>query len=152
MTATIQDTIERSIVLPNSRARVWEALTTPAQFSQWFGHFGSSSWSRVRHIHMDFGEWGVHRGRVEIVEPMDRVAYRWTHEGKEWDAAIPIDDVPSTLIEFFLADDGDGTKLTVIESGFASLPEEIRESSLLNNTQGWEEQMGNIQAFLASAT
>ena len=44
MTATIQDTIERSIVLPNTRARVWEALTTPEQvlpMVPWI--FGSSS-------------------------------------------------------------------------------------------------------------
>ena len=61
---------------------------------------------------------------------------------------MPIDEVPTTLMEFSLQDDGDGTRLTVIESGFASLPEEIRERSLLDNTQGWEEQMGNIQTYL----
>lgn len=152
MTATVQDTIERSIVLPNPRARVWEALTTPGQFSQWFQHLWEFELVEGAPIHMDFGEWGVHRGRVEAVEPMDRVAYRWTHEGKVWDAAIPIDDVPSTLIQFFLVEEGDGTKLTVIESGFASLPEEIRERSLLDNTQGWDEQMGNIQTYLASVS
>ena len=82
---------------------------------------------------------------------MDRVVYLWTHEGKGWDAAIPIDDVPTTLMEFTLEDEGDGTKLTVVESGFAALPDAIRERSLLDNTSGWEEQMRNIQAYLASA-
>ena len=88
---------------------------------------------------------------MEVVEPMDRVVYFWTHEGKEWDAAISIDDVPNTLMEFRLDDTNNGTRLTVVESGFAALPDDIRENSLRNNTQGWDEQMGNIQKFLESA-
>lgn len=152
MTATVQDTIERSIVLPNPRERVWEALTTPEQISSWFEGIWEFELKAGSPIRFDFGEqYGVHRGRVEAVEPMDRVVYLWTQEGRDWDAATHIDDVPTTLIEFTLTDDGEGTKLTVIESGFASLPEEIRERSLLDNTQGWEEQMGNIQAYLALA-
>lgn len=151
MTTTIQDTIERSIVIPKSRARVWEAITTPEQISQWFEGLWEFELRPGAPIHFDFGEpYGVHRGRVEVVEPMDRVVYLWTQEGRGWDAAVPIDEVPTTLMSFLLADEGEGTKLTVIESGFAALPEEIRERSLLDNTEGWEEQMGNIQRYLAS--
>ncbi len=151
MTVTVQDTIERSIVVPNPRARVWKALTTPEQVSQWFHGLWQFELKPGAPIHFDFGEWGIHRGRVEVVEPMDRVVYLWTHEGKGWDAAVPIDDVPNTLIEFSLEDDGDGTKLTVVESGFASLPEAVRKQSLLDNTQGWDEQMGNIRTYLENA-
>jgi uncharacterized protein YndB with AHSA1/START domain len=152
MTVTVQDTIERSIVLPNPRARVWEALTTPQQISQWFQGLWEFELEPGAPIHFDFGpQYGVHRGRVEAVEPMDRVAYLWTHEGRDWDAAIPIDDVPTTVMEFLLTDDGDGTKLTVIESGFAALPDEIRQRSLLDNSQGWDEQIRNIERYLASA-
>lgn len=152
MTATVQDTIERSVALPVSRQRAWEAITTPEQISQWFEGIWQFELKPGAPIHFDFGpEYGVHRGRVEAVEPMDRVAYLWTQEGRDWDAAIPIDDVPTTVIEFFLTDDDMGTKLTVIESGFAKLPEDVRERSLRDNTQGWEEQMGNIAKYLASA-
>jgi len=151
MTVSVQDTIERSIVLPNPRARVWEALTTPEQVSAWFQGIWEFELKPGAPIHFDFGPpYGVHRGRVEVVEPMERVVYLWTHEGRDWDGAIPIDDVPTTLIEFTLADEGDGTRLTVIESGFAALPPEIRERSLLDNTEGWEEQMGNIERYLRS--
>ncbi|MEZ4531999.1 MAG: hypothetical protein R2855_13400 [Thermomicrobiales bacterium] len=58
---------------------------------------------------------------------------------------ILIDDVPTTLTEFTLMDEGDGTRSTGIESGFAAaLPPEIRELFLLDNTEGWEEQMGTL--------
>ena len=151
MTATVQDTIERSIELPVSRQRAWDAITTPEQISQWFQGLWQFELKPGAPIHFDFGEWGIHRGRVEAVEPMDRVVYLWTHEGKGWDAAIPIDDVPNTLMEFRLADAGNGTRLTVVESGFAALPDDIRENSLRENTQGWDEQMGNIQKFFETA-
>lgn len=148
MTATVQDTIERSIELPVGRQRAWDAITTPEQISQWFQGLWQFDLQPGAPIYFDFGEWGIHRGRVEEVEPMDRVVYLWTHEGKEWDAAVPIDDVPNTLMEFRLTDAGVGTRLTVVESGFAALPDHIRENALRNNTQGWDEQMGNIRAYL----
>jgi uncharacterized protein YndB with AHSA1/START domain len=151
MTATVQNTIERTIELPVSRQRAWEAITTPKQISQWFQGLWEFELAPGAPIHFDFGDWGIHRGRVEVVEPMDRVVYLWTHEGKDWDAAIPIDDVPNTLMEFRLDDTGNGTRLTVVESGFASLPDDIRENSLRDNTQGWDEQMGNIQKYLENA-
>ncbi len=151
MTATIQNTIERTIELPVTRQRAWDAITTPQQISQWFHGLWEFELTPGAPIHFDFGDWGIHRGRVEAVEPMDRVVYLWTHEGKDWDAATPIDDVPNTLMEFRLADAGNGTRLTVVESGFASLPDDIRENSLRNNTQGWDEQMGNIQKYLETA-
>jgi uncharacterized protein YndB with AHSA1/START domain len=151
MTATIQNTIERTIELPVTRQRAWDAITTPQQISQWFHGLWEFELTPGAPIHFDFGDWGIHRGRVETVEPMDRVVYLWTHEGKDWDAATPIDDVPNTLMEFRLADARNGTRLTVVESGFASLPDDIRENSLRNNTQGWDEQMGNIQKYLETA-
>jgi len=147
VTATIQNTIERSIELPVSRQRAWEAMTTPGQISQWFQGTWAFELTPGAPIHFDFGDWGIHRGRVEVVEPMDRVVYLWTHEDKDWDAAIPIDDVPSTLMEFRLEDASASTRLTVVESGFAALPDAIRENALRNNTQGWDEQMGNIRKF-----
>jgi uncharacterized protein YndB with AHSA1/START domain len=150
MTATVQNTIERSIDLPVSRQRAWDAITMPQQISEWFHGLWEFELKPGAPIHFDFGEWGIHRGRVETVEPMDRVVYLWTH-GTDADRSIPIDQVPNTLMEFRLADAGNGTRLTVVESGFAALPDDIRENSLRDNTQGWDEQMGNIQTYLETA-
>jgi uncharacterized protein YndB with AHSA1/START domain len=150
MTATIQDTIERTIVLPVSRERAWTAITDPKQISEWFQNTWEFELAPGAPIHFDFGEWGIHRGRVETVEPMDRVVYRWTH-GEDPDRTIPIDQVPSTLMEFRLQDDDGAIRLTVVESGFAALPDELRNDALRNNTQGWEEQMGNISRYLETA-
>ena len=51
-------------------------------------------------------------------------------------------------VEYRLADAGNGTRLTVVESGFAALPDDIRENALRDNTQGWDEQIENIRTYL----
>ncbi len=35
--------------------------------------------------------------------------------------------------------------LTVVESGFDSLPDERRDEALRRNTEGWEIQLQNVQ-------
>ena len=66
-------------------------------------------------------------------------------------ATVRVELSGGSISEFRLADARNGTRLTVVESGFASLPDDIRENSLRNNTQGWDEQMGNIQKYLETA-
>ncbi len=34
---TLSDRIERTMVLPAPRERVWEAITKPEQLARWFG-------------------------------------------------------------------------------------------------------------------
>jgi uncharacterized protein YndB with AHSA1/START domain len=52
-----------------------------------------------------------------------------------------------TLAEFRLEPTEIGTRLTVTESGFDSLPAERRAENYRGNEQGWAEQMGNIKAY-----
>ena len=66
------------------------------------------------------------------------MAYRWAsgHPGE------PATDVNSTLVEFTLVAEGKRTRLTVTESGFATLVIPVgREAnaSYESHTQGWTE-------------
>ncbi|WP_205857282.1 SRPBCC domain-containing protein, partial [Phytoactinopolyspora endophytica] len=87
--------------------------------------------------------WGRFPVRTETVDPQSYVSFRWA-------SAFPGEDLRdgnSTLIEFFLQPQGDGTVLRVIESGFASLDavEETRTKSFDSNVDGWAEQMAVIK-------
>ena len=59
---------------------------------------------------------------IEAVEPYTRFAFRWAAN-----ADTPVAEGPSTLVEFLIDGDENGTRITVIESGFASFPENVRE-------------------------
>jgi uncharacterized protein YndB with AHSA1/START domain len=74
------------------------------------------------------------------------LAYRWASTFPE----VLADDTNSTLVEFTLTTEGTGTRLTVCESGFASL--EIpagREpfASFDSHSQGWTEVIANIGRY-----
>ena len=66
-----------------------------------------------------WAEYGTSHGRVVAVEPRTRFSYRWA-PFKEPAGEEPVEG-NSTLVEFTLAPEGDGTRLRVVESGFASL-------------------------------
>src|SRR5262249_10053542 len=53
----------------------------------------------------------------------------------------------TTLVEFFLAAEGDTVTVTVVESGFAALdaPEEVRQAAVKDNTGGWSQMMAELR-------
>jgi uncharacterized protein YndB with AHSA1/START domain len=141
-----EDRIERELVLPVGIARVWEALTDPGRVSEWFdihteidlrpggaAAFGSKKDGRFRAI-------------VEEVEPPQRFVYRWC-----LDRETPVGEGPTTRVEFTLEEVPEGTRLHLVESGFASLPEGVRDRHLADNVSGWDESMRDLAGYLSPA-
>jgi uncharacterized protein YndB with AHSA1/START domain len=138
----VQDRIERVVTLPVSRERAWRAITEPAQISRWFG--------AVTELDLRPGgamRFADARARVEVVEPPRRFAYSW-HPGSEQHLDVPFTELPLTLVEFVLDEIPEGTRLTLIETGFASLPAEMYERAFRENTGGWEEELDDLIAYL----
>jgi uncharacterized protein YndB with AHSA1/START domain len=94
-------------------------------------------------------EGGRFLGRVERVEPPRFFSYRW---------ARPKDTPPaegnSTLVEFSLIAEGEGTRLRVVESGFATLArsEDEKAQHFADNTQGWNVELGHLRDYAAKAS
>ena len=145
-----QDRIERVWILPVSRDRAWRAITEPAEIARWMD--GIRVEMELRPGAEARFVWGeqVTRARIAAVEPPRRFAYRW-HPGSEQHLSVPLDELPLTLVEFILDEVPEGTRLTLIESGFAALPAEMRERALRENTQGWEELIDPLVAYLGAA-
>jgi hypothetical protein len=53
-------------------------------------------------------------------------------------------------VEFLLAPNGAGTRLTVVESGFDKVPAHRREEAFRMNDGGWTQQVQNIKAHVES--
>ncbi|MFI6317018.1 SRPBCC domain-containing protein [Nonomuraea sp. NPDC050556] len=132
------DRIERETLIAAPLERVWTLVTQPgfwvtddeARLEGTVAREGESTLGK----HSQYGEFPV---RVEKVTPQTYVAYRWA-------SAFPGQELRednTTLVEFTLTEEGDQTRLRVVESGFSTLagPEEVRLQAHKDNTGGWPE-------------
>lgn len=130
---------------------VWLAVSTAEGLSSWFPPIVRGDLSAGGKFELVFGDEGQFacEAMVAAVEPKTRFAYRW-HPGED----TPLDKYPmeeTTLVEFLLEPVGEGTRLTVVESGFDRLPESRREWALGQNTAGWTEELAKIVAKFGGA-
>ena len=104
--------IERTVTVPASPDRVWEAITDPAEMEAWLG--GRLDWTLEEGGPLRFvGDGGEDReGRVEEVEPRRRLRFLW------WDRpADPSSPGSASEVQYVLEPAGDEeTLLTVRES------------------------------------
>jgi uncharacterized protein YndB with AHSA1/START domain len=140
----MQDTITREITVKATKERVYSAITDPEQITTWFpdaveGSLGVGE----RPVLVFAGQDHKTQIYVEAANPFDYFAFRWVpgSVGILGDVLT----VPNTLVEFFIEGSGDGTKVILKESGFASLPDEVAEQSLNQNTGGWEHMMNRLE-------
>jgi uncharacterized protein YndB with AHSA1/START domain len=143
------DRIERETLIDAPVERVWSVLTEAEHLSGWFAEQGAEIDLRPGGLlTMRWNEMPTTRARVEVVEPPHRFAYRWT---AEFAAADEPAEGNSTLVEFTLAPDGDGTRLRVTESGFASLAtgEAERARNHDGNVDGWRIVIERFEAHIA---
>ena len=146
---TTPDRIERSIVIRAPRTRVWSALTDAGAIGQWFGTGARLDLRPGGDFWLDFAGYPTSHARIVTVEPPGRFAFRWQAMGA--DPAAPVEDGPSTLVEFTLTDDPAGTRVTVVESGFAALAPDVADRAHADNTGGWEIELNDLAAFVTAS-
>lgn len=130
-----EDRIERETLIAAPLERVWSLVAQPgfwvADKASLPGTVAREGESMIAK-HPEHGDFPV---RVEKVEPPTYLAYRWT-------SAFPGEELRennSTLVEFTLTQEADGTRLRVVESGFTALAgsEELRSQNLKDHSGGW---------------
>jgi uncharacterized protein YndB with AHSA1/START domain len=144
----VPDTIERDTFIAAPVKRVWALITEPQHLGRWFGDAGAEIDLRPGGaMVLRWDEHGTSHGRVVTVEPHTRFSYRWAP------FKDPGGDEPaegnSTLVEFTLEPEGDGTRLRVVESGFASLDttDEQRAANHKGNTEGWKYETDELREY-----
>lgn len=139
--------IERSIEIAAPPARVWRALTDPAEFGTWFGirldtPFAVGAVTRGQITHPGFEHVTI-KVTTRRMDPERAFAFNWhpypADTGIDYDAEEP------TLVEFLLEPTGAGTRVTVTESGFEKVPAYRRDEAFRKNENGWAHQMENIR-------
>ena len=142
--ATIDEasfTVRRTIHIAASIDKVWRTITEPTLISQWFGRadfagtavgsLGTLTWD-------DHGSFPV---RIEAVDEPRSITYRWNEE-----PTAQLDESGSTVFTFTLEPAGDGTQLTVVETGFENLKDPA--ASLEDHREGWGSELDELVALL----
>src|SRR6202049_2728350 len=132
------DRIERTVEIAHPPAKVWAALNTAEGLSAWFGKEaridprpGGSAWMK-----WDSGH--TADMRVERVEEPTVFGFTWQIEG------LPEGDPRRTYVEFTLEPAGAGTRLTVVEAGFAQLPGDLHGKVCDAHAEGWASELGEL--------
>ncbi|HEX3369234.1 MAG TPA: SRPBCC domain-containing protein [Candidatus Cybelea sp.] len=140
------DTIVKEISIDAPAAKIFAALTEPAQLTQWWGEEGKY---RVEQMEADLrvgGRWQttgtssdgrrfVVEGVYREIDPPRILAYTWAHDWGDADRA-------ETLVRFDLTERGGSTLVKVTHSGFAD------PQSRDDHARGWTIVLGWLSAFV----
>ena len=155
MDTTTTDRIAKEILLRAPLARVWRAISDPDEFGSWFRvDMSGVQFEPGKPVHGKMTYPGHEGAPFEMV--VDRVeaprlfSFRWHPYGI--DPNYDYSTEPMTLVAFELEEVPEGTKVTVTESGFDNIPLARRAEAFRMNSQGWEQQLRNIEAHVAGAS
>jgi uncharacterized protein YndB with AHSA1/START domain len=143
--STTEYQIEREIVIDAPVEVVWRTITEPDEITQWFADKVDLEVKPGARGYMGFGEQGG-PVVVETVDPPTRFSFRWNHpEGEEPAAGN------SFLVEFTLVDEGEHTRLRVVESGLNGLPwpDVDKQRYAEEHNGGWGEFLDRLARLLA---
>ena len=136
------DRIERTVEIAHSPAKVWAALTTPEGLGAWFGNEATIDLRPGGSARMTWTDGPTVDMRVVRVEEPTLFGFTWPVYG------LPEDDPRRTYVEFTLEPLGAGTRLTVVESGFAQLPPDAHAKAYEGNTEGWAMELAELVSYL----
>jgi uncharacterized protein YndB with AHSA1/START domain len=139
------DRIERTVEIAHPPAKVWAALTTAEGLGTWFGNQATIDLRPGGSAQMTWTSGDKADMRIERVEEPRVFGFTWHIYG------LPDDDPRRTYVEFTLEPVGAGTRLTVVESGFAQLPDDAHRKAYEGNTEGWASELSELVQYLNAA-
>ncbi|HEY0534337.1 MAG TPA: SRPBCC family protein [Actinoplanes sp.] len=141
-----QDKIERETFIKAPIERVWAVITRPAEIDGWFSPGGPSSVDLRPGgvMTLNHGQYGTFPMLIVTVDPPLHFAYRWAsaHPGET------ATEDNSTLVQFFLDPEADGTRLRLVESGFAGLKipaDREATAGYDSHAGGWTEMVNRLR-------
>ncbi|SFR35453.1 Uncharacterized conserved protein YndB, AHSA1/START domain [Microbacterium azadirachtae] len=138
--------VTRSIDIAAPVPKVWRAVTDPELLSRWFGRTVLLGDGAGAHGTMSFEGYGAIPIRVEAIDPERSVTYRWNNDDALGVLPAQVEDASSTVFTFTLVAQGEGTQLTVVESGFERTSDPI--ANLESHRRGWDLELDKLVALI----
>lgn len=139
------DHIERVLEIAHPPSKVWAALTTAEGLGTWFGNRATIDLRAGGAAEVAWNDGPTVNLQVERVEEPSVFGFTWRING------LPEDDPRRTYVEFTLQPVGAGTRLTVVETGFAQLPDDAHSKAFGGNTDGWMRELDELVEYLDAA-
>jgi uncharacterized protein YndB with AHSA1/START domain len=139
------DRIERTMEIAHPPRKVWAALTTAEGLGTWFGNQATVDLRPGGSAQVMWDSGDKAQLRIERVEEPAVFGFTWQING------LGDDDPRRTYVEFTLEPAGAGTRLTVVESGFAQLADDAYRKAYGGNTEGWANELGELVEYLDAA-
>jgi uncharacterized protein YndB with AHSA1/START domain len=136
--------VERSVWIAAPRERVWRAITEAEQIMQWWGgdHWEIGALEVGGQI--KFGEPSdLMLATIAIVDPPHRFVIAWPPQEQYHSIAM--------FTSYTLEEENGGTRVTVSETGFEALPEEIRQQRVEQTARGYALVMDSLKAYVERA-
>jgi uncharacterized protein YndB with AHSA1/START domain len=142
----VPDRVEREILIDAPLDVVWSVITEPEHVAGWFSDAAEIDLRPGGDMTLTWEEHGPQHWRVERIDPPHYASFRWLR-GVQEDAAGN-----STLVEFSLAEESEGTRLHVIESGFRNLAgsEEENAKDAEEHGRGWELELSELHEYVST--
>ena len=139
-------TVRRTIRIAAPIEKVWSAVTEPAHISKWFGLTVLVGTGAGASGTISFPDYGTVPLRVEAMDAPRMVSYRWGNDDALGHLAETVDDGSSTVFTFTLEQVPDGTRLTVVETGFDRTSDPA--ANMASHAEGWVSELDKLVALL----
>mgnify|MGYP001608046094 CR=1 FL=1 len=151
MNTTTTDRIEKQITIKAPLSRVWDAIADAEKFGEWFKvDMSGQKFTPGKLVQAKMTYPGYEGMPFEVVidriEPPQLFSFKW--HPYDIDPNVDSSGEPMTLIEFRLEEVDGGTRLTVTESGFDTIPLGRRAEAFRSNREGWGIQVRNLEAYV----
>lgn len=136
-------TVERSIWINAPRERVWQAITQPQQLERWYAR--GCPWeipmlevgATVKFYNTDTD---IQIATNAVVAPPHQLTLRW-----QPDPTHPAAVLTNT---FLLEAEASGTRVTVTQTGYETVPEAVRQQWFDADTSGYTTIVASLKAYL----
>jgi uncharacterized protein YndB with AHSA1/START domain len=148
----VPERVEREILIDAPPDVVWSVITEPEHVSRWFSDSAAVDLRPGGELILTWDEHGSVVWRVERVDPPHFVSYHWLRAVQDLSGGAELPESNSTLVEFSLAEEGEGTRLRVVESGFPKLAGSVEENAkdAEEHRSGWELELGELRDYVST--
>ena len=137
--------VERSIWIDAPPEKAWKAITEAAHLDQWYATY--YRWdiptlqvgTNVKFYNKDNTE-DFQIATIEIVDPPRQFSLRWQPDQQYLEVIL--------VTTFLLVQENAGTRVTIHESGYETIPETSRQQWMDATGHGYTMSMENLKAHL----